>query len=113
MDFMRMRVYGLNDTEMASFKSMLALSSSALNNEWKLMESGQVELHVYSLATTEGKVAWQRHQRGFNAILSSRPAHDQSINFVLKKPLRTRNFIKVLNAVDEQITLSEQKGAKK
>lgn len=76
------------------------------------MESGQAELHVYSLATTEGKVAWQRHQQGFNAILSSRPVHDQSLDFVLKKPPRTRNFIEVLSAVDEQNTLSEQKRAK-
>lgn len=76
------------------------------------MVSGQAELHVYSLATTERKVAWQPHRQGFNAILSSQSDHEQSINFVLKNRLRTRNFIGVLNVVDEQITLSEQKGAK-
>lgn len=110
MDSMRMRAYGLNDTDMISLKSILALSSVALNNEWKIIEAGQAELHVYSLATKEGKVAWQRHQQGYNAILSTQPAHDQSIDFILKRPLRARNFIKILNEVDEKIRLSEQKG---
>lgn len=113
MDFMRMRAYGLHDTDMISLKSILALSSVALKHEWKMVESGQAELHVYSLATTEGKVAWQRHTQGYNAILSSQPAHDQSINFILKKPLRTRNFIEILNEVSEKITRSDQKGLKK
>jgi len=111
MDFMRMRVYGLSDTDMISLKSILALSIGALQSGWEIAESGQAELHVYSLATTEGKVAWQRHQQGYNAILSTQAAHDQSIDFILKKPLRAGNFIKILNEVDEKIRLSEQKGS--
>ena len=112
MDFMRMRAYGLNDTDMISLKSILALSTTALDAEWKIIEAGQAELHIYSLATTEGKVAWQTHmhKHGYNAILSTQPAHDQSIDFILKRPLRARNFIAILNEVDEKFRQLEQKG---
>ncbi len=113
MDFMRMRAYGLHDTDLTSLKSILALSSNILSQAWQIVDSGQAELHVYSLATIDGKIAWQRHSQGYNAILSSQPAHDQSINFILKRPLRAQNFIAVLNDVADKVTRSEQIGFKK
>ncbi len=108
MDCMRIKTYGLNDSDLTSLKSILALSTGALSSAWEIIESGQVELHIYSLTTTEGKIAWQSHNKGYNAILSTQPAHDQSIDFILKRPLRARNFIEVLNTVDEKIRLKDQ-----
>jgi hypothetical protein len=109
MDSMRIKTYGLTDSDFISLKSILALSTGALNSEWAIIESGQVELHIYSLSTTEGKIAWQSHNKGYNAILSTQPAHDQSIDFILKKPLRARNFIEVLNEVAEKVRLKDQR----
>ena len=68
MDSMRIKTYGLTDSDLISLKSILALSTGALNSEWAIIESGQVELHIYSLSTTEGKIAWQSHNKGYNAI---------------------------------------------
>jgi len=103
MTTFRIKLCGINNIDMASLNSVLQLSDSRLNSEWQVSQSGQVDLFVYGLDREEGRSMLRQHRRGVSAALAQKNQTNALANFIIKKPIRTKQLVEVLNAAEEQI----------
>lgn len=107
MPSFRIMLHGLDAKDTSSLKSMLGLSSDLLNHEWSIVEQGEAELSIYSFDSEEGQQAWQQHGNGITAVLTNQGNLTESVDIVLKKPLRTSNFSNALNLVADMLGANE------
>ena len=103
MTTFRIKLCGINNIDMASLNAVLQLSDSRLNSEWQVSQSGQVDLFVYGLDREEGRSMLRQHRRGVSAALAQKNQTNALANFIIKKPIRTKQLVEVLNAAEEQI----------
>jgi len=83
---------------------MLSLASDQLSHDWEIVASDPADLYIYSLESEEGMTAWQQHDsHAISALLSSKLETNESVDIVLKKPLRAKNFSLTLNEAEDKI----------
>ena len=100
----QIKLCGLNDADTSSLKSMLNLAQKHLTHDWELVTSDQADLFIYSFDSDEGKNAWQQHDPQYiSALLSQQDSSSESVDVILKKPLRTKNFSAALNNIELKI----------
>jgi len=105
----RIKLHGINNIDMASLKSVLQLSDSRLNNEWVVSQTGQVDLFLYSLDNEESLTLLRSHKRhGISAALAQKNQTNALADFIIKKPIRTKQLAEVLNAAEEKIMAARQ-----
>ncbi|NOQ81743.1 MAG: hypothetical protein GQ548_04365 [Methylophaga sp.] len=104
MTAFRVKLCGLNDGDTHSLKSMLNLTHEQLVHNWEIVTSEQADLYIYSFDSEEGKTAWQQHnEQDISVLLSSQKKSTETVDFILKKPLRTKNFSDALNTIATSI----------
>lgn len=99
----QIKLFGLSDIDKSSLKSMLNLAKKQLLHDWVIVADGAAELSIYSFDSEEGRLAWQRHGDGLSALLSANDSTNEAVDFILKKPLRSKNFSTALNAISNQL----------
>lgn len=108
MATLRIKLCGINNVDMASLNSVLQLSDSRLNNQWQISHSGQIDLFIYSLDTEEGRSMLRNHRRGVSAALALKNQTNALADFIIKKPIRTKQIAETLNAAAEKIKATKQ-----
>lgn len=108
MASLRIRLCGVNDNDMTSLRSMLQLSDKRLNSEWTVANTGRTDLYLYSIESEESLLLLQQHKKGFSAILSNKSDTHVSADFLIKKPLRSKQLAETLNAVEEKLVFANQ-----
>ena len=108
MATLRIKLCGINNIDMASLNSVLQLSDSRLNSEWAVSQSGQIDLFIFGLDTEEGRSMLRSHRRGVCAALAQKNQTNALADFIIKKPIRTKQLAEILNAVDEKVALEKQ-----
>jgi hypothetical protein len=82
---------------------MLSLANDLLRNDWKIVESDDMDLAIYSFDSAEGITAWENRGEGLTALLTKSGNITEPVDIVIKKPLRTSNFSDALNLIAEKI----------
>lgn len=107
MSVLRLKLYGLNDSDQSSLRSMLRLSADQLSAEWQVVDAGAADLEIYSFDSDSGQQAWNQRSQALTALLSNSGHISQPVDIVLRKPLRKSNFADALNLVEEKIRLQQ------
>jgi hypothetical protein len=108
MATLRIKLCGINNIDMASLSSVIQLSDSRLNSEWAVSQSGQIDLFIFGLDTEEGRSMLRSHRSGVCAALAQKNQTNAVADFIIKKPIRTKQLAEILNAVDEKVALAKQ-----
>ena len=103
MAMLRIKLCGVNNIDMAASSSVLKLSDSRLTSEWQLSQSGQIDLFIYGVDTEEGRSMLREHKQGVSAILTQKNQSETLANFLIKKPIRTKQLAEILNAAEAKI----------
>lgn len=82
---------------------MLNLAQKQLLHDWVIVTDGAADLSIYSFDSEEGRQAWQRHGEGASALLSAIESTNETVDLILKKPLRSKNFSTALNSISTQL----------
>lgn len=108
MTRLRIKPCYLNEMDNTSLRSMLKLSNDRLISQWEIIDKGVAELYIYSLNSEQSAAALQAHSDGFSAVLCNEPVTLESVDIVLKKPLRAKDFANTLNQLEDNIRFSKQ-----
>jgi hypothetical protein len=100
---LKIKLFGLSEIDASSLKSMLSLANDLLRNDWKIVESDDMDLAVYSFDSAEGVTAWENRGEGLTALLTKSGNITEPVDIVIKKPLRTSNFSDALNLIAEKV----------
>lgn len=110
MTAFRIKLCSLSDGDSHSLKSMLNLAHEQLVHDWEIVTSEQADLYIYTFDSEEGKIAWQqRNEQDISVLLSSQKESTETVDFILKKPLRTKNFSNALNTIATSIANKSKK----
>lgn len=104
MSFLHIKTHGLNDVDTALLKSIVQLANNSLTQKWQLVESGTIDLHLYSLESNNGKNSWQQHNKKNIAVilLADSQSYDGA-ELILRKPLQIKNVSALLSTIEKNI----------
>ncbi len=108
MTCLRIKPCYLSEMDNTSLRSMLRLSNDRLNSQWEIVDNGIADLYIYSLNSEQSTAALQAHSDGFSAVLCNEPDTLESVDILLKKPLRAKDFANTLNQLEDNIRFSKQ-----
>lgn len=99
MTTLRLKLCGVNQIDTASLNSIIALSDSRLTRNWIVAQSGQIDLFIYGVDDEKGRAMLREHKQGASAILVQHKPAATLADFVIRKPIRTKQFAEILNTV--------------
>ena len=118
MNQFRIRLYGVNNLEQASFRSLLNIAESKLEDHWEITQAAHTDVAIYDIQSEIGKTAFHRHHSGISVVLTDDKDSIKATS-ILVKPLRVKRITELLNRLGKEIhfnnqaakTISSQKGS--
>jgi hypothetical protein len=104
---LRLNAIGLSDIDFSSLKSMLSLSSSLLTHTWILSDAQDAELTIFSQENPDSLNRLTAFSGKYTALLTKESTDADTVDIVLRKPLRTKNFSEALNTIEAKIKRSD------
>ena len=103
----RIRLYGANNLEQASFRSLLNIAESKLDDHWEITSSALADVAIYDMQSEVGRTEFHRHHQGLNVALITDKTQSVGAATTLVKPMRVKKLTELLNRLGKEVRFNK------